>query len=126
MKRISFTQFTYKHHLKCRLTTTHNMVYIDLADLHGQGLGSLSIHEEYGELEQEWAGDGCGMIWPSCSGKSRMLLTEKLNFVEAAMTSGGNRILLRKTIQINHERMPWDNSRVSTQEIARRTLSNTT
>lgn len=53
-----------------------------------QGLLSLSIQAVYGELEeQENSGEERGAASTSRSGKSKMLLTEKLNLVGAAMAS---------------------------------------
>ncbi len=56
---------------------------------HMQGLRSQSIQEVYGELEEqeEYTGEDRGAASASCSGKSRMLLTEKLNLVGAAIAS---------------------------------------
>lgn len=55
--------------------------------LHMQGLRSQSIQELYGELEEqeEYSGEDRGAASGSCSGRSRMLLTEKLNLVGAAI-----------------------------------------
>lgn len=55
---------------------------------HIQGLLSHSIQAVNGELEeQENSGDERGAASTSRSGKSKMLLTEKLNLVGAAMSS---------------------------------------
>lgn len=53
-----------------------------------QGLLSHSIQAVYGELEeQENSAEDRGAASTSRSGKSKMLLTEKLNLVGAAMAS---------------------------------------
>lgn len=52
-----------------------------------QGLRSHSIQVVYGELEEEYSGEERGAASGSCSGRSRMLLTEKLNLLLAAAMS---------------------------------------